>query len=310
MNGHGLHIVGNRRATFPSPRERLVLRGGNSTRSGQILRAFLFFGFASGGPSGAVCQYTGASNPICFIATPGPRYGTSAAYDGSRYAYVFGGRNADPNPYLSDILKFDTQTASFVGWGSCAAPVLPTPMAFSSAAWVDGVAFVFGGEKQHPWLPEATNYYDVIRFDPDALPCPTVTVVATMPCPPWETCGQELPSIRSGPGTTAVTVSTLPGPVFILLAGGRHLTGSAGNLPSDSRLIYAFDPSTYSFTLKLVDLPICKALGSSMWYSPSPPDGTGRLYYFGGNFNDEAACDGSLTTGGGNQVIRYDINTL
>ena len=87
------------------------------------------------------------------------------------------------------------------------------------------------------------------------------------------------------------------------VTGGR-------DLPSDSRLIYSFDPSTYSFTLKLVDLPICKALGSAIWYSPSPPTGTGRLYYFGGNFNDEASCDGPMTTGGGNQVIRYDINTI
>jgi hypothetical protein len=88
------------------------------------------------------------------------------------------------------------------------------------------------------------------------------------------------------------------------------LTGSIGDLPLDSRFIFSFDPSAYTFTLKLVDLPTCKALGSAIWYSPSPPTGTGRLYYFGGNVDSEAFCDTYPSTGGGNQVIRYDINTI
>ncbi len=277
---------------------------------GTFAGAFIFFGELSTGPTGYVCWYTGASNPACFLATPGPRSGTSAAYDTTRYAYVFGGKDSGGN-YLSEVLKFDTSTSSFVGWGACAAPVLPTPMAFSSAAWDSqhNVVFVFGGEKQDPNFPtQATNYYDVLKFDPNASPCPTITTVATIPCPPWELCAQETLSYRPGPGTVALYASALALPVpSILLVGGAHLTGVIGDLPFETRFIYSFDTATYAFTLKLVDLPICKGYGSAIWYVSL--SGQGILYYFGGNFDNEAYCDGVATVGGGNQVVRYDINT-
>jgi len=256
--------------------------------------AYVFGGRTStGNPTACVAYYSGSVNAVCIPATlPTARYATSAVFDGSRYAYVIGGLDGN-GFYINEILRFDTGTETFTTWPDCSNPVLPVTMGYSSAAWdpQHSVAFVFGGEQPNPPF-DPIDYVRVVKFDPNASPCPTAQEVGGFPSVPW------------GPGTTAVYASGIASTTTILVAGGRHLGKPIiGTLHSDTREIYAFDTVTYGFTRKFVDLPICKSYGSAAWYSPAPTDG--RMYYFGGFKADPPTVE---PCGGGNQVIRYDLN--
>ncbi len=243
-------------------------------------------------PMNCVAYFSGSANAVCIPATlPTGRYATSAAFDGSRYAYVFGGVDAN-GFYLNEILRFDTETESFAGWGGCPSPVLPATIAFTSAIWdpVHSVAFVFGGAQPDP-PNDPINYLRTVRFDPNAAPCPTATEVGGFPNKPWA-------------GTTAVYAWGVASMTTVLVAGGRDLGNTIiGESHRDTPLIYAFDTVTYGYTLKFVDLPICKSYGSAIWYASDP--NTGRFYYFGGYLADPPTVE---PCGGGNQVIRYDLN--
>lgn len=267
------------------------------------LAAYIFGGERTTGPTNCVAKYTGLANAFCIAVTlPTARSGTSAAFDGT-YAYVFGGRDATP-AYLNTILRFDVASEAFVAWPGCN-PVLLEAIAYSSAAWdpTQSVAYVFGGQHfdPDPLTGGDISYLRVQKFNPNALPCPTVQDIGQLPCQPWD--GTLCTRAVLATGTTAVHVT---GTGVVLVAGGKFYDDTiiGGTFAVYGRYIYEFTTASNSFTLKFVDLPTCKADGAAIWY-PAPV-GTSRMYYFAGWVDDPVSLD---ACGGGNQVIRYERNT-
>lgn len=260
--------------------------------------AYIFYGRTSPPAPTCVQKYDGTGDAGCVVfSETADRHGTSAVYDGARYAYVFGGKTSTGD-YLDLITRWDAQTDQVAGWGVCPTPTLPYGLAFGSAAWHpgEGVAYLFGGERAGvPPAYSPRNSYNVYKFDPADPDCPTVQPVSLLPCPPWDACGigdDDPASVRPGPGTVAVYA----GGDAILVAGGRHLYPD-GTF-ADSRYIWAFGTMAHTWGLKFVDLPACKSHGSGVWFG-------GRLYYFAG-YED---ADATQCAAGGNQVVRYDVDT-
>lgn len=127
------------------------------------------FGSVAGDAGLRITRYDPRADAIDEItqAPPGPLTALAATTDGAR-VYLFGGiappgtrsrdRNHDgitPDGERGDqILRFDLATRTIDGIGR-----LPSPFSHAAAAWINGSAYVFGGN-------DGRSRHQIVHFDP------------------------------------------------------------------------------------------------------------------------------------------------
>lgn len=139
---------------------------------------------------------------------------------------------------------------------------LPLPLVGSSAVFVNGVTYVFGGRTTNSLYSE-----DILRYDHATN---EVTKVATMP----KVTGTESGGRQAG---AAVLVNGK-----ILYFGGAAIVeqdinndGTKERIPKALRDIFEFDPATNGVT------PLPETLPSGIW-GLQPAQANGKVYLFGG----------------------------
>lgn len=162
------------------------------------------------------------------------------------HIYLFGGR-LGAAPWWSDqIIRFDPATHAVDVMGA----TLPTPTAFASAAWVDGKAYLFGGNVLGGGLSA-----QIVRYDPQS---DTATPM-----------GATLPFARYG----AAAVST--GDEVFLFGGHGGGVGYTGQ-------IVRYDPQTdqVSFNYQ-APLPTPRGFVVAVW-----DEATSTAWVLGGTGNE------------------------
>lgn len=123
--------------------------------------AFLLGGYTyhtDTSPAAHALRYDPSSETLETLAgeMPSPRWQASVAYDGQRYAYVFGGDTHRCNA-TDDILRYDVRNDEYERLDVS----LPSPRAKTSAVWANGSAYVFGGQEC-----DGDALDEVVRFTP------------------------------------------------------------------------------------------------------------------------------------------------
>ncbi len=194
------------------------------------------------------------------------RGNVSAAWDGARYAYVFGGTKAG-GTLLDDIVRYDRDALS----AAAITPELPTPRARTSAFFDGTHAYVLGGRDASGFLA------DVVRFTPSTgevatlawrLPSPRADAAVA-----WDGARyaylvggvgpsgalDEIVRIEPATGSVAATAARLPSPRSGAAAAwtGTVLVVAGGISGAGSRIatIVRHDPSTLAVATMAATLP-------------------------------------------------------
>lgn len=131
-------------------------------------RAFVF-----GGIDNRIWKYNPGTDIVTQMASTLPQgwQHNSAVYDGSQYAYIFGGLGGgSPYGQSDKIYKYDTINDTITQMTA----VLPTVRFGTSAIWAAGKAYIFGGERIGPQV----LYSDILRYD---AALDQITLVANLP---------------------------------------------------------------------------------------------------------------------------------
>jgi hypothetical protein len=213
--------------------------------------AYVIGGFGCGNPATScneIYRYdptTPGNSGVVSALSSGRAY-ASAAYDGSRYVYIFGGQLASGSN-TNDILRFDTTNP---GAGVTRIGGLPSARAFTAAAWVNGNSYVFGG------LDNAgTRLGDILKVTPAGVASST---------------GQVLH--QNMYGIAAAATGTGAGSLVYLYGGNGQLAGGP------TTLVQKYDPGANLRTTLLAEaLPSVRSLAAATW-DPT----VGAAYIFGG----------------------------
>ena len=259
--------------------------------------AYIFGGFDGwiNSPTDQIVQYdlvTG--NSIVLGSTlPFPRAFTAAVWDGSQYAYIFGGAQWWFGGFTDEIVRFEpatgnVQVVSNLWWD----------MAGFSAVWDDtrGVAYLFGG--QASWDEPR---YEIFEFDPSSG---NVNQVGDMPwvyrtftTSVWDGqyayifggtdtcyfgCWQSDQVVRFDPSTGNAQIVAYGFPVHsssaVMINGQVWVFGGgycwATCLTSE---VWVFDTTTYSYAYAGFSLPVQRSWASAV------TDGT-NAYLIGGAY--------------------------
>lgn len=179
---------------------------------------------------------------------PIPVYQTSAAWDGARYGYIFGGLNAATSG-MNTIFRYDAATDSAMTM----ATTMPTWRISTAAVWDPqrSRAYVLGGDFQSMILNSIMTYDPATNTAFDSL-------TAKLPCEV-----DEMSAVFDGKNA--------------YLFGGEHLSDCQDGF------IEKFDPSAQTASLMNARFPVYLGWSSAVW-DPRPTAGcaSGCAYIFGG----------------------------
>jgi len=133
--------------------------------------AYIYQGYAPPSESSTAFSYVASTDAINQLTAvyPSSRQGASAASDGTK-AWTFGGEAI--GEYKADVIEHDPAGQ---GTFTTLAAQLPSGRAWTAAVWLDGAAYIFGGE-----TAAGTVIDDIVKFVPSTG---SVSLIGHLPAP-------------------------------------------------------------------------------------------------------------------------------